>query len=121
MGNNWSENNTETDDKRKEHSGRHVKSAKGFIVFVRNLHPETQEESLYDFFMSFGDVKNVHLNLDRNTGFAKGYAFLEYESEEEAKRAVDKADGQEFLGNEIEVDFAFKKEPKHRHSKSKKH
>uniref|UniRef100_A0A5B7BV47 RNA-binding protein 8A n=1 Tax=Davidia involucrata TaxID=16924 RepID=A0A5B7BV47_DAVIN len=87
------------------------RSIEGWIVLITGVHEEAQEDDLYNVFAGFGEVKNLHLNLDRRTGFVKGHAFIEYGDFVAAQDAISRMNGAEFLTQTISVDWAFCKGP----------
>ena len=78
------------------------------LIYFNN---QAQEDQIFDLFSEFGVVKNLHVNLDRKTGYLKGYAMIEYELLLEAQKAIKKLNGEKFIIKPLSVDFAFKKPP----------
>src|ERR1700674_1735483 len=80
-------------------------------LFVGNLSFQTTESELNDLFKPFGQVGRVNLVKDRETGRARGFAFVEMPNDDEAAKAVAGLDGKQVGGRNLKVNEARPKTP----------
>lgn len=78
-------------------------------IYVGNMNYATTEESLRELFGRFGAVDSVAVIVDRATGRAKGFGFVEMGTDDEARAAIQALDGQEFEGRRLRVNEAQEK------------
>ena len=82
-------------------------------LYVGNLEYSTTEEDIKAHFEEKGvQTKAITLIKDKYTGRAKGFGFVEVESEEVIQKAIEALDGQELKGRKLTVNKA--KPPKER-------
>jgi len=70
-------------------------------LFVGNMSFHTTEAEFNDLFKPFGQVTRVHLVMDRETGRARGFAFVEMPNDDEAAKAIAGLDGKELGGRNL--------------------
>lgn len=75
-------------------------------LYVGNLSFNTTEAGLADAFGAHGTVKRATIVTDRETGRARGFAFVEMGSDEEAQAAISGMDGKSLDGRQIQVNVA---------------
>lgn len=84
-------------------------------VYVGNLSLDATKEGLEQLFSAAGEVKEVTIISDRDTGRSKGFAFVTFATRAEANEAVTKFNGQEFLSRPLKVDMAHERQARKPH------
>ena len=75
-------------------------------LFVGNMSFQTTEADLRALFEPFGQITRVHIATDRETGRARGFAFVEMPNDAEAAKAIAGLDGKEVGGRNLKVNEA---------------
>jgi RNA recognition motif-containing protein len=78
----------------------------GRKLYVGNLPYEVGETDLQDLFAQAGSVESVTVMRDQMTGRARGFAFVEMSTDEEAQKAIDALNSREFGGRNLTVNEA---------------
>ena len=75
-------------------------------LFVGNMSFSTTESDLRSIFEPFGEITRVNVVTDRDTGRARGFAFVEMTNDEEAAKALAALNGKEVDGRALNVNEA---------------
>ena len=78
----------------------------GSKVFVGNLDYNTRREEVQTLFSEVGAIRDVFLPTDRETGRPRGFAFVEYEQEADAAKAIERFNGYQLGGRALRVNAA---------------
>ncbi len=81
-------------------------------IYVGNMSFNTTEASLEGLFSNYGQVDEVAVVTDRETGRPRGFAFVTMGSDDEARAAIEALNGQEFEGRALTVNEAKPREPR---------
>lgn len=75
-------------------------------IFVGNLSYNTTQEDLYAAFSPYGPVERVNVITDRDTGQARGFAFVEMTEARDAQTAISSLNGTDLNGRAMNVNEA---------------
>lgn len=78
----------------------------GRKLYVGNLPFTTSEAELQELFERAGNVESVRVMRDMATGRARGFAFVEMSTDEEAQKAVTELNEHELGGRALTVNEA---------------
>ena len=75
-------------------------------IYVGNLPFDATQTSVRDLFSPYGQVDDVALINDRDTGQPRGFGFVEMTEKDAAMKALDGLNGKEFGGRQLNVNEA---------------
>lgn len=75
-------------------------------IFIGNIHQRTTEDELREIFSVCGSINSVRILVDKETGRAKGYAFVEYTNIDSVNAAIRLLAGTELHGRALKVSYA---------------
>lgn len=75
-------------------------------IYVGNISFKAQEDDLRNLFSQFGEVVDVKIISDRDTGRSKGFGFIEMAEAEAGEAAISALNGTDLLGRDLKVNEA---------------
>jgi RNA recognition motif-containing protein len=86
----------------------------GKKIYVGNVSYKATPDDIKTLFEQFGTVASVNMITDSYTGQAKGFGFVEMESEEGAQKAIESLNGSSFMERTLSVAEAKPQQPRDR-------
>jgi cold-inducible RNA-binding protein len=81
-------------------------------LFVGGLSWDTTDDGLRGAFAVHGEITEAKVITDRDTGRSRGFGFVTFTQDEDAKTAISKMDGTSLDGKTIKVNEAQEKSPR---------
>lgn len=81
-------------------------------LYVGGLRWGTDESILSAGFEVYGELEEVKIITDRETGRSRGFGFVTFSNEQDAQEAINGLNGQEFDGRQITVNEARERAPR---------
>ena len=81
-------------------------------LFVGGLSWDTTDDGLRQAFASYGEITEAKVITDRDTGRSRGFGFVTFAQDDDAKNAISKMDGTSLDGKTIKVNEAQEKSPR---------
>jgi RNA recognition motif-containing protein len=78
----------------------------GNRLYIGNLSYSTTSESLRAAFSEFGEIEDLHVATDRDTGQPRGFAFITMATSQAAQNAIEKMNGAMLDGRPLRVNEA---------------
>lgn len=78
----------------------------GNRLYVGNLSFQANADGIRTAFSAFGEVTDVHVVMDRDSGQSRGFAFVTMGSGQEAQRAISEMNGALLDGRALKVNEA---------------
>jgi len=75
-------------------------------LYVGGLADEVDDRILQEAFNPFGETNSIQMPLDYVTGKHRGFAFIEFQSREDAEAAIDNMNESEIFGRTVKCNFA---------------
>lgn len=75
-------------------------------LYVGNLSKQVTDAQLNDLAVPFGKPLSANVATERNSGESKGFGFIEFSSDDEAKAAITGLDGRDVHGQALKVNEA---------------
>jgi len=75
-------------------------------IYVGNLSYKLAEDELRQAFGNYGSVTSVNIIKDKFSGESRGFGFVEMETDDEGKAAIDALNGSELSGRTLRVSEA---------------
>lgn len=75
-------------------------------LYVGNLDYKAREEDLRDMFQEFGEIVEVNLITEGDSGRSKGFGFVTFKNDEDAEKAVAAMNEKEVNGRALTVNVA---------------